>query len=316
MKIVDDMSEPDGKTSPPSAEALRWVADCVGTSAAIESVTPLVGATSSSLHAVRLRHGGGVVELVLRRFVDAEWLALEPDLALHEASNLLKAARAEIPTPELVAFAEDGAKCGFPATLTTLLHGRVELSPSSLEDWTYRLAEPLICIHAVEAEDYAWGYYPYINLPSLGPPEWSAHTEHWEKAIEIVRGPMPLARERFIHRDYHPSNVLWNEGRVSGVIDWVNSCRGAAGFDTAWCRLNLAQLYGVAAADMFLDAYRSLAGAGFEYHPYWDLIAIVEILPGPPGVYEGWPAFGVNHLNDEIIRERLDAYISSLVERL
>ncbi|MCA1634780.1 MAG: aminoglycoside phosphotransferase family protein [Acidobacteria bacterium] len=316
MKIVDDTSEPHGKTSPPSAEALRWVADCVGTSAAIESVTPLAGATSSSLHAVRLRHGGGVVELVLRRFVDAAWLALEPDLALHEASSLLKAARAGVPTPELVSFDEDGAKCGVPATLTTLLPGRVELSPSSLEDWTYRLAEPLTCIHAIEAEDYAWSYYPYIKLAGLEPPEWSAHPEHWERAIEVVRGPRPESRECFIHRDYHPNNVLWNEGRVSGVIDWVNSCRGAAGFDAAWCRLNLAQLYGVAGADMFLGAYRSLAGAGFEYHPYWDLIAIVEILPGPPGVYEGWPAFGVTHLNGELIRERLDEYLSSLVERL
>lgn len=310
------MPESSSPPPSPSPEALSWVAGCVGTSAVVESVSPLAGATSSSMHAVRVAHGGGVVEVVLRRFVDKEWLALEPDLALHEASNLLKAARAGVPTPELISFDEDGAFCGVPATLTTMLPGGVELLPSNFDDWTYGLAETLAPVHALDARDYPWSFYPYIDLPNLGPPGWSQFPEHWERVIEIVGGPRPAAPECFIHRDYHPNNVLWKDRRVSGIVDWVNSCRGAAGFDVAWCRLNLAQLHGVDAADAFLDAYRSVAGTTFDYHPYWDLISIVEVLPGPPGVYAGWPAFGVLHLDEHIMRERVDAYLLSLVARL
>lgn len=310
------MSESSGQPNPPPPEALRWVADCVGASAVVESVWPLAGATSSALHAVRVRHGGRQIEFVLRRFVDRDWLAEEPDLALHEATNLDTAARASVPAPELLAFDGDGALCGAPATLTSMLPGRVELRPENFGDWIDQLAVALARIHSVEARDYPWTYFPYNDISRLVAPGWSECPELWEKAVEFVKGERPEARECFIHRDYHPNNVLWNEGLLSGVVDWVNACRGPAGIDVAWCRQNLAQLYGVAEADMFLRAFSSAAGADFEYHPYWDLIAAVELLPGPPGVYPGWPAFGVGHLNEAVIRERVDEYLSSIVARL
>ncbi len=296
-------------------EALRWVARSVGMGATIESVKPLAGATSSVLHSIDVNHEGCRLGVVLRRFVNAEWLKLEPDLARHEAASLMRAARAGVPTPELVAFDESGERCGVPATLMTRLAGRVELKPENFDLWLHRLAEAVLPFHALDASDHPWSYFPYNDISSLTPPRWSAFPRDWERAIEIVSGPRPLAREIFIHRDYHPTNVMWQDGQVSGVVDWVNACRGAAGFDVAWCRLNLAQLYGVSTADRFLGAYRALAGASFEYQPYWDLIALIEILPGPPGVYEGWPAFGVSHLNDEMMRERLDDYLASLIAR-
>ncbi len=310
------INESPSLSDAPPPEALRWVAGCVGAGASVESVTPLAGATSSSLHAVRVRHGGSVVGLVLRRFVDAGWLASEPDLALHEASSLRKAARAGVPTPGLVAFDEDGSHCGVPATLTTLLPGRVELKPSDFEGWTRQLAEAVARVHALGAEDHPWDYFPYVDARALEPPRWSESPGMWEQAVEVVRGPRPLSGECFIHRDYHPNNVLWRGSRLSGVVDWVNACRGAAGFDVAWCRLNLAKLHGLAAADKFLSAYRSAAGSGFVYDPYWDLIALVEVLPGPPDVYSGWPAHGVKHLDDALMRARVDAYLSSVLARL
>lgn len=282
----------------------------------VESVSPLAGATSSALHAVKVKDGASVIGLVLRRFLDADWLALEPDLARHEASSLRKASRAGVPTPELIAFDEDGLLCGFPATLTTLLPGRVELQPTDFEGWTQQLAAAAAHVHALGAEDHPWNYFPYVDTQKLETPRWSESPEKWERAIEIVRGPSPVARECFIHRDYHPNNVLWQGSRLSGVVDWVNACRGAAGFDVAWCRLNLSKLHGTAAADEFLNAYQAVAGSDFNYDPYWDLMAVVEVLPGPPDVYSGWTAHGVTHLDDALMRERVDAYLSSLLARL
>lgn len=268
------------------------------------------------LHSIEVLHKGRSVKLVLRRFVDEEWLKLEPDLALHEARSLLAAGKAHVPTPELVAFDEKGDCCDAPATLMTMLSGTVSLQPENFDDWLHRLALAIIPVHLMEAPAHRWRYFPYNDIPSLEPPGWSKFPDLWERAIEIVAGPRPETRECFIHRDYHPTNVLWQRGRVSGIVDWVNACLGAAGFDVAWCRQNLVQLYGVEAADRFLQAYQSLAGASFAYHPFWDLIAIIEALPGPPCVYEGWPAFGVHHLNEELIRERMDDYLFSIMARL
>ncbi len=66
---------------------------------------------------------------------------------------------------------------------------------------------------------------------------------------------------------------------------------------------------------MFLDAYQSLAGNVFRYAPYRDLISVIEGLPGPPDVYAGRVAFGVRHLDEKLMRERADAYLTSLMAR-
>jgi aminoglycoside phosphotransferase (APT) family kinase protein len=282
----------------------------------VQAVLPLAGATSSVLHSIEVSHQGRTVKTVLRQFIDTEWLKAEPDLALHEAASLKKAMAARVATPELIAFDEKGDECGVPATLMTQLPGTVLLKPTNFDEWLNQLTEALLSIHAIEVGDFPWSYYPYNDISRLEPPRRSSFPRLWEKAIEVVAGKRPAARERFIHRDYHPNNVLWQDGRISGVVDWVNACRGAHGLDVAWCRLNLAQLYGVEAADRFLESYEALAGQGFEYHPFWDLIAAIELLPDPPGVYPGWTAFGMMHLDEELMRARVDDYLLSLIARV
>jgi len=307
------MAHPLNNSSDPSPTALRWVADSVGAGATIRAVSPLAGATSSLLHSIEVIYQGRVVKTVLRQFVDADWLAVEPDLARHEAASLNKAASANVPTPTLIAYDEKGDVCSMPSTLVTLLPGAVDLKPADFDHWLRGMAAALRCVHKIEAVDFPWEYFPYNDLAQLQVPDWSAFPEHWAKAIEIVQGPIPRARECFIHRDYHPNNVLWQGSRISGVVDWVNACRGAPGIDVGWCRQNLAGLYGVAAADRFLEAYLTEAGADFEYHPFWDLITLIEHLPGPPGIYPGWPAFGINHLDEELVRARIDDYLTNLI---
>lgn len=310
------MPESPHNPEEPSAGALRWVAEAVGPGATIESVCRLAGATSSMLHSIEVTRHGRSRKLVLRRFTNEQWLKEEPDLAPHEAANLLKAAGAGVPTPELIAYDERGERCGTPAVLMTQLPGRVELLPDDLDRWLWQQAEALVPFHALEVGGHPWRYFTYNDIARLEPPSWSKWPELWARAIGIVAGPRPATRECFIHRDYHPCNILWQGGRISGIIDWPNACRGAAGIDVAWNRGNLASLCGVAAADRFLAAYQSLAGASFDYHPFWDLIVAIEGLPGPPGVYPGWTAFGVRHLTDDIVRERDDEYLASVMARL
>jgi len=61
----------------------------------------------------------------------------------------------------------------------------------------------------------------------------------WAAMIALAEGPRPRVRQRFIHRDYHPMNVRWSRGRLSGVVDWTNASVGPTGKDVAWCRQNL-----------------------------------------------------------------------------
>lgn len=297
-----------------SNEVRQWVLESFDSRDTIQSVSPLYGGISSNIFRLEIRGQRGIQLVVLRQFTDQDWLRKEPDLVQHEAENLKRAAEVKVPTPELIAIDDTGSRCGVPSVLMTHLTGAVELKPQDFASWLHQLVETLALIHQIEAPTHPWNYFTYNDVTSLQSPAWSS-LPLWHEALRLVRGPRPNVSERFIHRDYHPTNVLWHEHRVSGVVDWVNSCRGPQGIDVGHCRLNLALLYGVKAADDFLHAYQSLAGSSFAYDPYWDLLSIIEVLPGPPSVYQGWTALGVTNLTDAIVKERYESYLASVMRR-
>lgn len=94
----------------------------------------------------------------------------------------------------------------------------------------------------------------------------------------------------------------------------MNACWGPVGIDLGHCRLNLVHLYGVEIADRFLSAYQDLA-PDYVHHPYWDLITLIEFLPGPPGMYPGWTSLGFPVVGTQDLIQRLDKYLISILNR-
>ncbi len=299
-----------------SPATLSWVCGEVGTGTVINAVGRLAGATSSTLYFIETERQQRVINLVLRCFTNADWLAEEPDLVRHEAASLVKVTQAGIPAPQLVASDYEGAhNNGVPTILMTALPGQVNLLPGDLDTWLFQLAEALLPIHALDASVFPWRYKPYNDVMRLEIPTWSCYPDLWARAITIVQGEVPETPQRFIHRDYHPNNVLWQNNKLSGIVDWPNACRGPVGLDVAWCRHNLIHLHGIAAADQFLAYYSSLAGTTFQYDPFWDLMAVIECLPGPPGNYQGWTAHGMPFKLRSALIETLDAFLLSVMNR-
>jgi aminoglycoside phosphotransferase (APT) family kinase protein len=297
-----------------SATTKDWIERV--TAARVVGVERVRQATSCLLHDIQLEDGSRTRHVMLRRFNNPAWVKREPDLALREGASLQQARRASLPAPDLIAVDAKGENCGVPASLVTKLPGEVVLRPSDMRGWLRGLAREAARINRIDAAGFRWKYRRYNDDHPLAVPAWSEQPAAWEKAISVVLGPAPQYRECFIHRDFHPSNILWQNGGVTGVVDWVNGCRGPAGIDVAWCRHNLANLHSVNVADEFLAAYQSEAGSDFEYHPYWDLMTVVELLPGPPSMYAGWSAAGHPPINRSTMRERVDAYVASVVARL
>ncbi|WP_282937297.1 aminoglycoside phosphotransferase family protein [Paenibacillus sp. RC67] len=298
-----------------SERSLQWAAASINPHAAVQSVRRLLGGTSSLVLQLTVEVDRTKQEVVLRQFDNTEWLLEEPDAAHHEAECLKWVERAGLPAPRLIAYDVNGSECGIPAVLMTRLEGAVQLEPPELDAWVNELAKTLAAIHSVDAEGFPWHYSPYMNTTSPEKPTWSSVPDLWDAAIRIIQGPAPEAKPCFIHRDYHPGNVLWAGEHISGIVDWANGCRGPAGVDLGHCRRDLALLHGIPAADAFLSAYILHAGERFHYDPYWDLLALMDTLFGPPDVDPGWIAFGVTGLTDEMMRERTDQYMISLLKR-
>jgi aminoglycoside phosphotransferase (APT) family kinase protein len=196
----------------------------------------------------------------------------------------------------------------------TRVPGAVDLTPADFDIWLQRLAEPLGVIHAVSADDFGWQFFAYNDVDRLSVPGWSRVPDLWARANAVVRGPAPDTPVGFIHRDYHPVNVLWQNGKISGIVDWPNACRGPIGADLGHCRLNLAAMYGVNAADSFLRAYESLTGVG--QHPYWDLRMLTDDWQPELEVYTPWAHFGLHHITTRLMGQRLDDYLIRIMARL
>lgn len=296
-----------------SAEMRQWVMQALGPGATLTAAQQLGGSSSTTLYGIEVQQAGRAQKLVLRLYDNAEWLAEEPDVAAHEAAALQMAAQTGLPVPECIAFDAQGAVGGVPALLMTRVFGAINITPADFEDWLRQLAAPLAHIHALPARDFPWNFFPYCDLQQPAIPAWSGVPDAWAQAFAVLQGPPPAERYCFIHRDYHPMNVLWQDDALCGIVDWPNACYGPAGFDAAYCRLDLVIMYGPAVADQFVRIYEAQAGA--KLHPYWDLLALADWLPQPE-VYAPWLVYGLPHLTTPLLRQRMDEHVVSTLARL
>jgi len=295
-------------------QAYDWLAQSLGVAPGKLDLARMKGSTSSSVFLVRCTRDKALQKFVLRVLDNSAWLADEPDLAAHEAAALEEAQRAGLRAPRLIAYSSDEVGFGAPVVLMSFMEGEIELRPVDFGGWLEGLAVELAAIHQHTANTFHWRYESWVEREKLAIPVWTRAPHLWERAIELVRGAEPDARQVFIHRDYHPTNVLWSQGHVSGVVDWINACRGPAGVDVAHCRTNLTLMFGPTVADNFLKLYSEQA-EGFEYNPYWDMDGLLDMSMPEPEFYEPWKDFGLEEIAPEVLKQRTDAYLEGIMSR-
>ena len=228
---------------------------------------------ASSVHRVdALSAAGDTRSVVLKLCVRDD--PTEPDQAGREADVLALVAGGPVPAPIALALDRDGSECGVPALLMTRLEGGAVLRPSGLRPWLRGLAEMAARIHSLPVSRHALPTYSTYALSGAPePPRSATDRQAWAAAIERIEAPPPPEPACFIHRDFHPGNVLWTGSRVSGVVDWLQGCWGPPAADLGHCRWNLWYLHGPEAADAFLEEYRRLVPGIPTYERYWDLAA-------------------------------------------
>lgn len=304
------------RTRPPDA-TLGWAAAQLGSRQRVIAARRMPGGSAVATHLLTVESPRGVRNrVVLRRYVREAWLAREPDAPAKEALALQIVERAAVPTPHLIAADLTGETTDVPSLLITRLPGRPNLQPKDLDSWLRQQAEALPPIHAVEGDDLArlQRYEPWIDLATLEPPRWTRQPEAWQRVIDLARGSRPRVRWRFIHRDYHPMNVLWSRGRLTGVVDWTNARYGPPGIDVAWARQNLVVSHSLEVAERFRA--HAAAALGRDQHPVWDALGVVETLHEPDiGSLSQWHDLGLTSLRKATVRRRLDAYAASIAGR-
>jgi aminoglycoside phosphotransferase (APT) family kinase protein len=283
--------------SRPPRQALAWAGACLG--GPVTSARALRGGMSSAVHLVTVRRPDGRrAQAVLRRYVRPD--PDEPDPAAREARALRLAGATAVPTPALLAVDPDGTQAGVPALLMGRLPGRVDWWPSDLDRWLEWLAGLLPRIHGtVLPPGGAVPRFAPYRQKNYRPPGWARYPRVWERAVEISRGAAPDLPAVLLHRDFHPGNVLWRYGRVSGVVDWLGACCGPAPADVAHCRINLLTM-GTEVTSRFTVRWEQVSGT--TYHPWGDVVTIVGFLDD---LREDWGSerFGVEDMLARAVAE-------------
>ena len=244
--------------TPPSTAILRWVARAVHPSARVVAIAALPGGITADMDRVTVEvPTGRLQDVVLRRWPEVDWA---DGMVSREAEALTAVRGLGLPVPELIAADDDGSATGVRCTLTTALPGEPDLAPADLQSWVAQLATTQALIHTAPGTlSVRWdGWYDETE-----PLDWLADAGLRRAAREAASGP--LADEKvLVHGDYQHFNILWCDGRLSGVVDWPNAATGNRGSDVGHCRLNLAVLLGPEPAAAYLSAYERAAGVDVD----------------------------------------------------
>ncbi|MER7931582.1 MULTISPECIES: aminoglycoside phosphotransferase family protein [unclassified Streptomyces] len=266
---------------------------------------------------------GGTRYLVLRTFADPAFAAHAEGMLRREARALAVLAGTGVPAPGPVAADPAGTHCEFPSLLMTHLAGRTVLDDVGLEARLPPLARQLVAVHALRPAERPPVFEPWTTADAVVAPD-GADAAAWAAATAVIRRPAPSYEGRFLHRDFHPGNVLFDvtspgpdAPRITGVVDWVETSWGPADLDVAHCSTNLALLHGPAWGLRFAELYEEAGGvpaATARERLYWRLQDALAFAAAARSAARPWRRAGRTELTTRAVERRLDAYVTALLD--
>jgi aminoglycoside phosphotransferase (APT) family kinase protein len=192
-----------------------------------------------------------------------------------------------IPAPQPLYLDQKGEYLGSPGIFTSFMPGTLVASPPDPLSWANEMARILAQIHAVPYkpamrkflldanQEATWFLRQEVTQPGippdfmqahpLGASVWQAVHDHFERLQPTPPG--------LVHIDYWPGNILWENGRISGVVDWEEAAYGDPAIDVAYCRMNMVLEDLDEAAAEFLHTYEIETGRPIANLAFWELAA-------------------------------------------
>ena len=276
-------------------DALAWAGSVLGSP--VVSADPLEGGLTSTMLALCDEAGA---ESVLRLMTNEPWRSHGAELSARERGAQLALAGTAVPAPVSLGLDAGGTATGVAAHLMSRLPGSplVDVVDAHLD----AMADLLATIHSVRPAEPFRTFQSWAWEAKWVVPTWTSRPASWTCAFELLAGPEPAYEPTFLHRDFGHRNLLWQDGTISGVVDWVETSTGPAWLDAAHAASNLAVMFGAGAAVAFVERWAAMTGTAPERH--WLVMDAVGYLP-PPGRP---PMFG-----DPAQLERLDEWLDLVV---
>lgn len=278
--------------------ALTWAGSAVGSP--VRTHEAMDGGLTSTMLALRHEDGS---ESVLRLMTSEPWRTHGAELTTRERDAQRAMADTLVPAPTSLALDAEGTVAGAAAHLMSRLPGSAlrEVDDASLR----AMADLLATIHDQRPAQPFRTFQSWAWEAKWVVPAWTRHPHSWARAFEVLAGPAPAYEPTFLHRDFSHRNLLWRDGAITGVVDWVETSTGPAWLDAGHAASNLALGFGTDGATAFLDRWAQTCGT--EPEPHWLVMDAVGYLP-PPGRP---PMFG-----EPAQLARLDDWLDLVVSRV
>jgi len=260
----------------PPEQTLRWLLNALD-AAAVVDIQPMPGGSTAAMHRVTLRRSTDATQtVVLRRYALDDIMAETPDIVTRETTALRLAATADIPTPELLAADTYAHETDAPTVVMSWLDGRPQWQPRHRSQFVNEIADAMIAVANIEVPpEVTIAPISRYRQSSYDPPRWATRPKVWERAVEAFHGPIPSTDIGFVHRDFHPGNLLWSRRHLNGIVDWQAACLGPRSIDPGHCRLNFIY-YDHGLADQLRNAWEDRRGR--PYDPWADVMSIIGTL--------------------------------------
>lgn len=254
-----------------SRDAVSWAEEQLGSR--VVEVRRLEGGMTSTMWA--LAHEDGSASVL--RLIDVEpWRTHGAALATRERQVQLDLADSAVPAPRSLALDITGRVEGVAAHLMSLLPGAAD--ERRVDDGSLgALAATLARIHEVRPKIEVREYQSWAFEAKYVVPAWAEDPGLWRDAFDLLCNPPPTYEPTFLHRDFQPRNVLWDDVGLTGIVDWVEASMGPAWLDVAHCCTNIALRDGNERAGAFATAYTRATGRTASH--YWDVMDTVGFLP-------------------------------------
>lgn len=222
---------------------------------------------------------------------------------LREEFDLIKrAAGADVPVPQPVAFEPAGGRFGSAGMLLGFVGG-TSVAPRVLRkpeferargQLTTQLAEALARIHGMDVDELE-GVLPAVT----GDPA-VVQIEEWERQLDEIGESLPAvelglrwlranapgpAPSRLVHGDFRLGNFIVDENGLAAVIDWELAHLGDPAEDIGWLCIRSWRfgndglpVAGVGELDAFISSYESAGGPAVDRERvrYWEAFGNVK----------------------------------------
>ena len=316
-----DTTAAERRRRPLTREQLRRLREAVDPRATDASARALFGGIDTATYALRLEGAGDARDVIVRVYRDWDGDGDAGAAAQRTFDVLTGVAAVTALAPRPILADPAGHLIGEPLIVVSFLPG-APLAPTGDDDaWADQLAGAMADLHAT----------PLDRLPTDFPRDGTAaerlarvldrnpgvHDPLWDTVAATLRPIAARVRANpptLTHTDFWFGNTIWQDGRLSGIIDWDGARIADPARDVAGARNDLALLSGARVADVFLARYERERGRLRDL-AFWDLLTSLPPIRWLPHWVEGYAELGLE-LSLAEARTRLESWIADAMARL